>query len=94
MRQTSSGDDGRWPDPDELHEGFVTERRGEQDRLVAAGMTVAEVDRMDLRAPAASGCRRFLRSILLPMSLTVIPSWWSPPHPGSSLRECSQLLQI
>ena len=40
------GDDGRWPDPDELREGFVTERRGEQDRLVAAGMTVAEVDRV------------------------------------------------
>lgn len=39
-------DTGRWPDPDELRKGFVTERRDERDQLVAAGMTDAEVDRV------------------------------------------------
>lgn len=39
-------DAGRWPDPDELREGFGRDRRNERNQLVAAGMTDAEVDRV------------------------------------------------
>ena len=40
------GDNGQWPDPDEVRRGFAAERRGEHDQLVAAGMSLAEVDRV------------------------------------------------
>jgi ABC-2 type transport system permease protein len=31
---------------------------------------------------------------LVSVGVVVLVAWWSPPHPGSSLRECSQLLQM
>lgn len=40
------GDNGQWPDPDEVREGFAAERRSEYDQLVTAGMTFAEVGRV------------------------------------------------
>jgi aminoglycoside phosphotransferase (APT) family kinase protein len=39
------GDDGRWPDPAELRQGYIRDRRAEHDQLVAAGLTAAEVER-------------------------------------------------
>ncbi len=36
---------GCWPDPDELRDGFVGERRAERNHLVSAGLTVSETDR-------------------------------------------------
>jgi aminoglycoside phosphotransferase (APT) family kinase protein len=40
------GDNGQWPYPDALRRGFAADRRGEHDQLVAAGMSLAEVDRV------------------------------------------------
>jgi aminoglycoside phosphotransferase (APT) family kinase protein len=40
------GDDGEWPNPDEVRRGFAAERRGEHDQLVAAGMSPQEVDQV------------------------------------------------
>ncbi|GAB3748417.1 phosphotransferase family protein [Microlunatus parietis] len=37
-------DEGRWPDPSELREGYVQERRAEHDRLVTAGLSAAEIE--------------------------------------------------
>lgn len=35
---------GVWPDPAELREGYVRDRRAEHDQLLAAGLTPAEVE--------------------------------------------------
>jgi len=40
------GDNGQWPDPDEVRRAFAAERRGEHDQLVAAGMSLEEVDQV------------------------------------------------
>ena len=40
------GYNGLWPDPDEVRRGFAAERRGEHDQLLAAGMSLQEVDQV------------------------------------------------
>jgi aminoglycoside phosphotransferase (APT) family kinase protein len=40
------GDNGQWPDPGGVRRGFAAERRGEHDQLMAAGMSLAEVDQV------------------------------------------------
>ena len=36
--------EGRWPDPHDVMDAFVAERRGQQTQLESAGLTTAEVD--------------------------------------------------
>lgn len=38
--------DGRWPDPHDVMDAFVVERRGQRPQLESAGLTAAEIDRI------------------------------------------------
>lgn len=39
-------DHGRWPDPMAVRQGFIANRRGETNQLVAAGFSSVEIDRI------------------------------------------------